>query len=278
MEPGTTELAGPSPAVAALLGALQGLTEFLPISSSGHLGLAQAWLGIDPAAGGHSFTVAVHAATLVAVMLAYRADLGVLVRALVRPGTAPEQVALVRALVLGTLPLGIALVPAVKDVVIAVEGRVPWIGAHLLVTALLLGLTVLRRGRGDEVDEAPIRTGVALAVGLCQLVAILPGISRSGATIAAGLVLGLKPEKAARFSFLLMIPAVLGASVKELADTAGSSSAITIDPVALVVGFVTSLVVGLAALGWLLRVLERGRLAWFVPYLVVVGLTAIVLG
>ncbi|MEZ4383703.1 MAG: undecaprenyl-diphosphate phosphatase [Nannocystaceae bacterium] len=270
-----------SPGLAAVLGALQGVTEFLPISSSGHLSLAQRWLGVDAASAGHRFNIVVHAGTLLAVLWVYRADVLALLRA-VAPGGDPQTRRLLLALAIGTAPLALALVPAVEAGIVAIEQRPAAIGVSLLVTAGLLAFAHFadRRGAEGESDaapEAPPRPLQALAIGLLQLGAIIPGISRSGSTIAGALALGIPRLAAARFSFLLSIPAILGASLKEVVDIA-QAPATSLDPLPLAIGFVTSLVVGLASLRLLVHLLVRVGLLPFVPYLVAVGLAALVWG
>lgn len=293
---------GLDPALAAALGALQGVAEFLPISSSGHLALAQQWLGINPAAAGHTFNIVVHAGTLLSVLLFYRRDLAALVRAALdlssrpadlssrpadpaspdpstrtaaaqaAPGSPAESRALLFALIIGTLPLALALVPAVEQTVITAEGAPRWIGAAFLITAALLAFSHRRRERTGR-RTVPTR-GQALAIGLAQLVAILPGISRSGSTMAAGLALGLDRLSAARYSFLLSIPAILGASAKESLGIYQHGAA-AIDPFAFTVGFVVSFLVGTLTLRMLVALLVRVGLLPFVPYLIGLGLAVL---
>ncbi len=312
---------GLDPALAAALGALQGVAEFLPISSSGHLALAQQWLGINPAAAGHTFNIVVHAGTLLSVLLFYRHDLAALARAALdlssrpadpsastaasdlssrpsdpsartaasdlssrpsdpsartaaqpAPGSPAESRALLLTLLIGTLPLALALVPAVEQTVITAEGAPRWIGAAFLITAALLAFSHRRRERTGR-RTVPTR-GQALAIGLAQLVAILPGISRSGSTMAAGLALGLDRLSAARYSFLLSIPAILGASAKESLDIYQHGAA-AIDPFAFAVGFVVSFLVGTLTLRMLVALLVRVGLLPFVPYLIGLGLAVL---
>lgn len=306
---------GLGPGLAAALGALQGVAEFLPISSSGHLALAQQWLGIDAAAAGHTFNIVVHAGTLLAVLLFYRHDLVALARALLpRPATdlslqpgpaapapnlssapgpsnlspapgstlapaAPTVVGpadarpLLIALIIGTLPLAAALSPTVEGLVITAEGAPRWIGAGFLITAALLAFSHRRR---DRTGTRTVPTALqALAIGLAQLVAILPGISRSGSTMAAALGLGLGRLPAARFSFLLAIPAILGASLKESLDVWRHGAGAAIDPLAFAVGFLVSFLVGALTLRVLVALLVRVGLLPFVPYLVLLGLAVL---
>lgn len=308
------------PLLAVLLGALQGVAEFLPISSSGHLALAQTWLGVDPAAGGHTFSIVVHAGTLLAILIFYRDDLGALLRAVfqrqqvpivhhetsaaapapeplaiaedladgpgVRPAppvdVLPNRVgppvntarALLLALIVATLPLVFALTNTVETIVVTAEGSTRWIGCGFLLTAALLGFSHRRSDAG--LLEAP-RPWQALVIGLAQFVAILPGISRSGSTMAAAMALGLGRLPAARFSFLLSIPAILGASLKETIDLARHDAPLDIEFTSFVLGFAASFAVGTLTLRALMRLLVRVGLLPFVPYLIVLGTVVVAL-
>lgn len=299
------------PGLAAALGALQGVAEFLPISSSGHLALAERLFGIDPAAAGHSFNIVVHAGTLVAVLLFYREDLKALLLAVVRPGQTPIQRhvaagpaeplaiaedladgsgprssppldivpnrvgppintarALLLALIVATLPLALALTDTVEHIVLTAEGSTHYIAAGFLATALLLAFSHARSRLSGL--EAP-RPWQGLLIGLAQLVAILPGVSRSGMTMAAAMALGLGRLPAARFSFLLSIPAILGASLKEALALWQHGAGAAIDPAAFALGFATSFAVGTLTLRALMRLLVRVGLLPFVPYLLTLG-------
>jgi undecaprenyl-diphosphatase len=264
-------------AAAAGLGALQGIAEFLPISSSGHLSLGQLWLGIDPAAGGHSFNIVVHAGTLLAVLWVYRDDLRRIVTGTLFPEGEPLARATVLALVVGTLPLGLFLLPGLEELVIAFEGDARKVGAALLATAAMLAFSHRRHPPDDELVHPPPLWQAGL-IGLAQLVAVLPGVSRSGSTMSAALALGMGRARAARFSFLLSIPAIAGASAKEILDLASGEGTAAIDPVAFAVGFLASFVVGLASLRVLLALIGRVGLLPFVPYLLALGAAAILLG
>jgi len=305
------------PGLAAALGALQGVAEFLPISSSGHLALAERWFGVDPAAAGHSFNIVVHAGSLMAVLVFYREDLGALLRAVLQPRQVPLQHsphapadpeeplalaedladgltaapgarpgplldivpsrvgppintarALLLALIIGTLPLALALTGPVEAVVLAVEGNTRYIAGGFLLTALLLAFSHSRTDVSKL--EAP-RPWQGLLIGLAQLVAVLPGVSRSGATMAAAMSLGLGRLPAARFSFLLSIPAILGASLKEALDLWQHGADAAIDPTAFALGFATSFAVGTLTLRALMQLLVRVGLLPFVPYLLLLG-------
>ncbi|PRP91651.1 Undecaprenyl-diphosphatase [Enhygromyxa salina] len=263
--------------LAAFLGALQGVAEFLPISSSGHLSLAEAWLGVDAETAGHSFNIVVHAGTLLAVLLVYRRDLLDLARGLFDAEAVPWARRMWLALIVGSLPLGIVLLPGVEELVVRMEGEVRWIGGALLLTAALLGFTHRRETPKDELRAAP-KLGHALVIGFAQLLAVTPGVSRSGSTIAAGLALGLGRARAARFSFLLSIPAITAATGKEALELLGGDAPLDIAAGPFVLGFVVSFVVGLGALKLLLRLIEKLGMLPFVPYLVLLGATALIVG
>lgn len=256
---------------AAALGALQGVAEFLPISSSGHLALGQAWLGVEAESGGHTLSVILHAGTLLAVLVHYRHTLRELIIGFIRNDDGGKARKMVAALFVGSLPLALALVPGVKNTIMAVEGNVRAIGVALLITAAALAFSHREKSPDDASDEAP-PLNFSLLIGLAQLVAITPGISRSGLTIAAALALGLGRARAAQFSFLLSIPAICGATLDELRHF----GEINIEGTPLLVGFGVSFLVGITSLGFLLRVIARVGMLPFVPYLVVVGSLALV--
>lgn len=258
---------------AALLGLIQGLTEFLPVSSSGHLVIGQELFGLtEPQL---LFDVLLHIGTLTAVVVFVRRELVGLILAFFKfdylsPGGFKRRwkddpdFRLLTAVVVGTIPTGIIGL-AFKDVFEALFDSSRAVGWAFLATGLmLLASRLARPGERGEGDVGPWRSAV---VGLVQGLAIIPGISRSGSTITAGLFLGLTRETAARFSFLLSLPAIVGALILELLDTGGLNVALS----AAVAGFLTALVSGYLALVWLVRLVKAGRLHWFAPYLFVIG-------
>lgn len=258
---------------AVLLGIIQGLTEFLPVSSSGHLALAEAYLRIP--GGGIGVAVLLHAGTLLAILLVFPDGWKRLVRgafALLRSPFHParwSQDARLAALV------GCATIPGAV-VGLTLEHRIETafgdprvVGGLLLVTAAILFAT---RRTGDGIGAVGFR--VAWMVGLVQACAILPGISRSGSTIAVALLIGVARPAAAEFSFLAAIPLIAGSLVLTLpelgSDLSGGGA------VSLVVGFITSFLVGWAALAWLVSLVRRGQLHWFGLYCAAVGVAVLV--
>lgn len=263
--------------IAVALGTLQGATEFLPVSSSGHLALSQAFFGIDPELGGHRFSILAHLGTLMAVLWMYRRDVLELAGVLLHPLTPSTARKTLLMMVVATLPLGLVLVPGVEDAILAVESSPRLVGGCLLATAVVLFVAFRRPSEaGEDSLEAP-RLGQAILVGLAQMVAVLPGISRSGSTIAMGLGLGMDRTAAARFSFLISIPAILGATVLEVRKLMNQDTT-AIDPWPYVVGCVVSFVVGLACLRLLLVLVRSGRIMGFVVYLAAVGTAAVIWG
>lgn len=250
---------------ALLLGILQGLTEFLPVSSSGHLVLAEALLRVPTP--GVFVEVALHVATLLAVVLVYRRRLATLVADAARRD--PEALRYVGLLALATLPAGLVGL-TLRGPIERVFHSPALVGTTLLLTGTLLWTTrwaPCRPGR-----ERPTWSA-ALLIGAAQAVAILPGISRSGATIAAALWAGLRPDRAAEFSFLLAIPAIAGAALLETPDLAAALQ--DIGTTTLAAGFAAALLTGTASILLLVWMLRRSAFPAFAYYLWAVGALAL---
>jgi undecaprenyl-diphosphatase len=255
-----------------LLGLIQGLTEFLPISSSGHLVLAQEVLGVE--SPGVVLEVILHAGTLLAVVAYYWKDLVWLLRGLLRfMGTAGKEgrreSTYLLLLAIGTVPVVVAGL-TLRDAVESAFQNPVATAAFLIVTGMLLVSTRFYGGGKGEV-----RPRSALWMGIFQAISLLPGISRSGATISAGLMARIIPREAARFSFLLSVPAILGAVIVNLPDVAGETARGSWGPY--LVGFLAAAVSGYAAIAALLRVIGRGHLAPFGYYCLVVGILGLIL-
>ncbi len=264
-----------SPAEAALLGLLQGLTEFLPVSSSGHLVLGQTLLGVRlPGVG---FEVAMHVATLVAVLFVYRRRAGRLFTGLFTGRReAREYVAL---LLLASLPAGAAGLlarpffegvferPTLVAALLLLSGGFAWVIDRVARQQMAL-CAVAEPGSGDGPRGQPSVLG-ALAVGGAQALAILPGISRSGSTVAAGAATGVDVVSMAEFSFLLSVPAIAGAALLQLLGSASEAESIGGVPIA--IGFVTAAVSGVLAIRVFLRLLRSRHFRWFAYYCWLVG-------
>lgn len=264
---------------AVLLGLLQGLTEFLPVSSSGHLVLAQNLLGLaEPEI---LFDVVLHLGTLIAVLIVFRREIKGLIEeffwavAHLRSGPAirdawRERVRfrLIGLIVIGSVPTGLMGL-LFKDFFEAMFASVIGVGVALLITGFFLFLTRFSQPPARSVKA--FRVSDALLIGLAQGLAITPGISRSGATISTGLFLGLERELAARYSFLMFIPAILGALVLELRHAQPGA----FGWLEMGVGFLTALLAGLLALMVLLKMVRGGRLHYFAYYCGPVGLVTL---
>ena len=265
---------------AFVLGIVQGLTEYLPVSSSAHLVLVPWALGweFDPDAA-FLFDVLVQMGTLVAVVAYFWKDLVQMVRATLqalfqRKVTDDPYVRLACWIVLGTLP-AVAAGVALKDVVEAAFASPMATSGFLLVTAALLFVAERIGKRLRPLESATWKD--AVWIGLAQALALFPGLSRSGATISAGLVRDLDRHSAARFSFLLSIPVMIGAGLLALGDLAALPSAASYAP-AVLVGFASAAVVGYASIRWLLGFVTRHSLAAFSAYCALVGLGGLGIG
>lgn len=256
-----------------ILALIQGVTEFLPISSSGHLVLANALLGLQEP--GIVTELVLHLGTLLAVFVYFRADLLDLVRGVgrfIRGSRGEGERAAVRmtaAIVIGTIPAVLAGL-LFGDFLESLYENPLESSIELLATgAILLSTLWVRRG------NAGIGAARAFVIGLFQAVSMLPGISRSGTTIAGGLYLGVRPEEAARFSFLLSIPAIFGAGIlkaPELLASIGEARA-----GALGIGFVVAFLVAWGSISILMRIVRRGRFGFFGVYCLIIGVAGILL-
>jgi len=247
-----------------LLGIVQGFTEFLPISSDGHLALARGVLGLREA--GLAVDVLLHVGTLAALVVVYHRDLvrllGSLGRFVQRTASAEEKNELL-CLLLGMIPVGIAGI-LFKDRIEAMSNRPQLAAGFLFVTAAFLFAS--HRARFAQGEVTPRR---AVAVGLMQTLALLPGVSRSGTTISTGMLTGISPQRAARFSFLMAIPLLAAAAVLEVPELREGPNLVPAGP--LVAGVLASFLSGYVAIRWLLRLLAKGRFMWFGAYCVVMG-------
>lgn len=278
---------------AIILGIVQGLTEVFPVSSSGHLVVGTYLLGWG--SPGLAFNVALHAGTLLAVVAYFAGDLWYLATrslgiGVIEDGEAGRARTVVLLLAVGTVPAA-ALGLFAGDILEGVFEQPVWVAGFFLVTAALLtGAEVIRRRRaraasGEQDDEGAVAVGEQVGrdettiglvdvavIGSAQALALLPGISRSGATIAAGMALGLSRAGAARFSFLLAVPVIAGATLVEVPELlANPEAGAMFSSTEVVAGMVAAAVSGFWALRYLLRLVERDDLLGFARYLVLIA-------
>ncbi len=255
---------------AIILGLIQGLTEFLPVSSSGHLAIGKALFGIETA--DLSFEVVVHAATVLATIVVFWKDILALFRGLFK-WQMNSETRYILLIFLSMIPVFIVGM-FFKDSVESLFGSgLLVVGCALLVTALLLflseTLTARRSGEGQKVSWKS-----ALWMGLAQAVAVIPGLSRSGSTIAAGLLSGVSKQEVTRFSFLMVLIPILGEAFLDVVG--GDFAASSVGMLQLVLGFIAAFVSGLFACRFMIAMVRKARLKWFALYCVLVGAACIV--
>ncbi|MBN2202303.1 undecaprenyl-diphosphate phosphatase [bacterium] len=251
---------------ALLLGTVQGLTEFLPVSSSGHLVLFQRLLGLE--SNVLTFDILVHLATLAAVLAVYRKDV---VEILKHP-----LGRLTWLLVLGTIP-AVAFGLGLKDIIEYLFRSGKSLGFEFLFTGAILWFADSLKTRDKGVRET--KAGDALLIGSAQALAILPAVSRSGFTIAGALWRGLDRKFAAKFSFLLSIPAILGAAVLDAPNAVRmvrETGTLGVPTVPLIAGFIAAAVFGWLAVQWMIRIITTGRLRPFAIYVSVLGILILI--
>lgn len=252
---------------AIILGLVQGLTEFLPVSSSGHIELVKALFGQDLGEQSMLMTVTLHAATALSTLVVFRKEVVEIFQGLLRFEN-NEQTSFSLKVIISMIPaaiVGLGMEGFIDDLF---SGNMLLVGSMLLVTAVLLLLADRAKDTTKQVGY-----GNAVLVGIAQAIAILPGISRSGATISTSVLLGIDRSRAARFSFLMVVPLILGKMVKDIIDGAFLEQGVPVG--ALVVGFIAAFISGLVACTWMIALVKRSKLSWFAIYCVVVGAIAI---
>lgn len=257
---------------ALILGLLQGLTEYLPVSSSGHLAIGAALFGIEGEEN-LAFTIVVHVATVLSTLVILWKEIAWIFKGLFR-GKLNEETRYVGNIIVSMIPIGIVGV-FFKDQVEAIFGSgLTVVGCCLLLTALLLAFSYYYKPK----QKADISAKDAFIIGLAQACAVLPGLSRSGSTIATGLLLGDDKAKLAQFSFLMVIPPILGeALLDSLKMVKGEAVAGDIPALSLLVGFIAAFVAGCLACKWMIGIVKRGKLIYFAIYCVVAAVVALAL-
>jgi undecaprenyl-diphosphatase len=256
---------------AIILGIIQGFTEFLPVSSSGHLELGKAILG-DNSIPEESllFTVILHFATALSTIVVFRKDIVQISTSLLQFSW-NEETQFVSKIVISMLPAVVLGLLFEEELESFFGGNIAFVGFMLLVTALLLWLADRSKNTGK-----PVTFKNALIIGLSQAVAMLPGISRSGATISTSVLLGNDKSKAARFSFLMVIPLIFGKIAKDILS--GELTTEATNFTTLGIGFAAAFISGLIACTWMIKLVKKSKLSYFSIYCVVVGLLAIGFG
>lgn len=264
---------------ALLMGLLQGFTEYLPVSSSGHLTIAGALLGVDGEEN-LMFTISVHVATVLSTLLVLRKEIASLFLGLCAPSSADGSVDgtsrssslhYLLAIVVSMIPVGIVGVFFKDKVEEIFSSGLLIVGVCLLVTAALLFFSQVAHAKKKE----EISLFNAFVIGLAQACAVLPGLSRSGCTIATGLLLGNDRKKLAQFSFLMVIPPILGEALLDAIKMSKVGMTEVMNGLsweALSVGFIAAFAAGALACKWMIALVSRGKLAWFALYCLVVGL------
>jgi undecaprenyl-diphosphatase len=251
---------------AFILGIIQGLTEFLPVSSSGHIELGKAVLGVAVKED-ISFTVVVHGATVLSTIVVLYREIAQIFTGLFqfKWNDATKYAAKIVISMLPVVFIGLLFKDQIESFF---TNNVMLVGIMLILTAALLAFTYYAKNSNKEIGYAH-----SFIIGISQAVAVLPGISRSGATIATALLLGVKKEDATKFSFLMVLVPIIGANAKDMMDGGIAESAIGAMP--LIVGFIAAFVSGMVACKLMINIVKKGKLIWFAAYCLVVGIIAI---
>ena len=254
-----------------ILGIIQGLTEFLPVSSSGHLELGKAILG-DSTLPEESllFTVVLHFATALSTLVGFRKDILDILKGLFQFKWNEETQFAVKII--------ISMIPAVIIGLFFEEQLESLFGGNILLVGMMLIITALLLWLADKAKDTqkPVSYSNAFTIGIAQAIAMLPGISRSGATISTSVLLGNDKSKAARFSFLMVVPLIFGKIAKDLLS--GEITTESGNFTALSIGFVAAFISGLIACTWMIKLVKKSKLSWFAIYCLIVGIIAVGFG
>ncbi len=254
---------------ALVLGIVQGLTEFLPVSSSGHLEIVKALFGDTLIAEDSMFmTVMMHGATALSTIVIFRKEIAEIFIGIFQFKWNEQTIFSVK-IILSMVPAAFVGVVFNDQIEALFDGRILLVGLMLLLTALLLFLADKAKTTNKSVGYKD-----AIIIGVSQAIAILPGISRSGATISTSVLLGVDRSKAARFSFLMVVPLILGKMAKDLLSSDFTTSGQSFAPVA--IGFIAAFITGLFACTWMIKLVKKSKLTSFAVYCAIVGAVAIV--
>lgn len=257
---------------AIILGLIQGLTEFLPVSSSGHIELGKAVLGTDLGANDVTFTLLVHGATVLSIMVVFYKEIWGLIKSLFSFSW-NKDTQYIAKLAVSMIPVGVIGILFEEKIEALFSGNLVMVGGLLILTGFILFLTKLERLERKEVSFKD-----AAIIGLAQAFAILPGISRSGTTISTALALGVDKEKATQFSFLMVLAPILGATLLKFKDLVESPATTDTTLLPYLAGFVAAFISGLVACTWMLNIVKKGKITYFSFYCFIAGTIAIVFG
>ena len=252
---------------AIILGIVQGLTEFLPVSSSGHIEIAKVLLGSSQEQS-LLMTIVLHAATALSTIFVFREDIKEIIRGLLQ-FTWNKEFQFSLKVILSMFPATIVGLLFENEIELLFSGEILLVGCMLLVTGLLLFLADKAKNTNQNVNFFH-----ALIIGVSQAIAILPGVSRSGATISTSVLLGIDREKAARFSFLMVVPLILGKMGKDIISGDILIESATLMP--LITGFTAAFITGLFACKWMIRLVKKSKLKYFSFYCFLVGTVSII--
>jgi undecaprenyl-diphosphatase len=254
---------------AIVLGLIQGLTEFLPVSSSGHLELGKYLFGIDHEANFY-FSIAVHGATVLSTVFVLWKEISDLLKGLFKFKLNEETRYIVK-LIISMIPVGITGI-FMQDVAEKFfAGNMISLGIQFLISALFLGLTMFIKPK-----ERTMTYLDSFIIGIAQALSVLPAISRSGATIATGMMLGNKKSEIAKFSFLMVLVPIIGANILEM--TSGDSTKEGTSFLVIAAGFLVAFISGYLACKWMINIVKKGNLKWFAVYCILIGIYSILLG
>ncbi len=252
---------------AIILGIVQGLTEFLPVSSSGHIEIAKVLLGISQEQN-LLMTIVLHAATALSTIFVFREDIKEIIRGLLQFKWNKEfQFSL--KIIISMIPAALIGLFFENEIELLFGGQILFVGCMLIVTGLLLFLADKAKNTNQNVNFFH-----ALIIGVSQAIAILPGVSRSGATISTSVLLGIDREKAARFSFLMVVPLILGKMGKDIISGDILIESTTLMP--LLTGFTAAFITGLFACKWMIQLVKKSKLKYFSFYCFLVGTVSII--
>ncbi len=253
---------------AILLGIVQGLTEFLPVSSSGHLEIGKVMLGVN-SEGSMIFTVVVHGATVLSTAVVFWKDLYKLLLGLLKFKW-NEETKYIAKLIVSMIPIIIVGFTFADELEALFSGNMLLVGSMLILTAMMLTFSFYAKQKEKSISYVD-----SFIIGIAQAFAVLPGVSRSGATISTGLLLKNKKDGIAKFSFLMVLAPIVGGNIRQLMSNGSADEAGGISAIVLIAGFLAAFISGLLACKWMIVIVKRGKLIYFAIYCFIIGLSAV---